>query len=448
MAVKTGRAARRNTAGSGAEGGMAGAGQATAFDEIHEAFRRFPEPLALTGAGGEIVQANEAWWARFGAARLLDGEVSGEDAEADGWRMARLRIAGSGEILPVRARDIGPDGRLALATDLPAADGRDRLVESLRGRIAELERLAATDHLTGAWNRAHFERTIAAELERSRAERLPLSLVLVDIDHFKRVNDTLGHATGDAVLRELVGVMRKRVRASDLVFRWGGEEFAVLVSGAGWRGAERVAENLRQAVAGHDFPGPGRVTVSVGAAEHNGGESPAEWFARLDAALYAAKAAGRDRVIVDRRGSSDAWAREVGRSALHLAWQEAYECGEPTIDTEHRELFALANRVIDASLAAAGQPDVLAALDGLIAHVARHFADEEAILARQRYSDLEPHRRAHEGLVRRALWLRERVGTGEAGVGALVEFLAQDVVARHLLTMDRAFFPLFERPAR
>lgn len=417
------------------------------LEAVHEAFRRFPEPLALAGAGGEIVQANEAWWARFGAVRLLPGDAVGEGAEDDGWRVARLRIPGSGGIVEVRARDIGPGGRVALAADLRAAAGRDRLVESLRGRIAELERLASTDHLTGAWNRAHFERTIAAELERCRAGRLPVSLVLVDIDRFKRVNDTHGHAAGDAVLRELVAVMRARIRASDLLFRWGGEEFAVLVSGAGWRGAERVAENLRQAVAGHDFPVAGRVTVSAGAAEHDGEESLPAWFGRLDAALYAAKAAGRDRVLADRRGSSDAWAREAGRSALHLAWQEAYECGEATIDDEHRELFALANRAIDATLGGGGREGVLAALDGLIAHVARHFADEEAILARLRYGDLEPHRRAHEGLVRRAQWLRERVGSGEAGMGALVEFLAQDVVARHMLTMDRAFFPLFERRA-
>ncbi|MBX3717171.1 MAG: diguanylate cyclase [Burkholderiales bacterium] len=417
------------------------------FDEIHEAFRRYPEPLALAGEGTGIVQANEAWWALFGAARLMPLDPEEAPAGDDGWHPARLRLTGTGETKPVVARRIGPDGRVVLAAAPPGMAAQDGVIEGLQGRVAELERLAATDHLTGAWNRAHFERTIAAELERCRAGRLPVSLVLVDIDHFKRVNDTHGHAAGDAVLRELVAVMRTRIRASDLLFRWGGEEFAVLVSGAGWRGAERVAENLRQAVAGHDFPVAGRVTVSAGAAEHDGEESLPAWFGRLDAALYAAKAAGRDRVLADRRGSSDAWAREAGRSALHLAWQEAYECGEATIDDEHRELFALANRAIDATLGGGGREGVLAALDGLIAHVARHFADEEAILARLRYGDLEPHRRAHEGLVRRALWLRERVGSGEAGMGALVEFLAQDVVARHMLTMDRAFFPLFERRA-
>jgi len=426
---------------------MAAPAHPVRFDEVHEAFRRYPEPLALASEGSGIVQANEAWWCLFGAARLLPLEPGNAPAGDDGWHAARLRLPGTGETKPVLARRIGPEGRMVLAAAPPGQEAQDGVIEGLRGRIAELERLAATDHLTGAWNRAHFERTIAAELERCRAGRLPLSLVLVDIDHFKRVNDTHGHATGDAVLRELVAVMRARIRASDLLFRWGGEEFAVLVSGAGWRGAERVAENLRQAVAGHDFPVAGRVTVSAGAAEHDGEESLPAWFGRLDAALYAAKAAGRNRVLVDRHGSSDTWAREAGRSALHLAWQEAYECGEATIDAEHRELFALANRAIDATLGEGGREGVLAALDGLIAHVARHFADEEAILARLRYGDLEPHRRAHEGLVRRALWLRERVGSGEAGVGALVEFLAQDVVARHMLTMDRAFFPLFERRA-
>jgi diguanylate cyclase (GGDEF)-like protein len=228
------------------------------FDEVHEAFRRYPEPLALAIASSGIVQANEAWRFLFGEARLVPPEAGEAPPGDDGWHEARLRLPGSGVTKPVLARRIGPEGRVVLAAAPLGQEAQDGVIEGLRGRIAELERLAATDHLTGAWNRAHFERTIAAELERCRAGRLPLSLVLVDIDHFKRVNDTHGHATGDAVLRELVAVMGARVRASDLLFRWGGEEFAVLVSGAGWRGAERVAENLRQAVAVHDFPVAGR----------------------------------------------------------------------------------------------------------------------------------------------------------------------------------------------
>ena len=416
------------------------------LDEVHEAFVRFPSPLALATREAGLVQVNLAWSARFGDAILEPGWSDDMTQGAEGSCHIILRTPGTGAVAEARARAVRVSGHVVLVVDESPDEG---LFEAMRERIFELERLASTDHLTGAWNRAHFERTIAAELERSRAGRQAVSLVLLDIDHFKRVNDTYGHATGDAVLRELVSVARARIRASDMLFRWGGEEFAVLVSSAGYRGAERVAEKLRKEVSERAFSGVGRVTVSAGVAEHDGDESLADWFRRLDAALYAAKEAGRDRVVVDRRGNSDAWARAGGKSALHLVWQEAYESGDETIDAEHRELFELANRVIDASLDhAAGQAGILAALDTLLAHVQRHFADEEAILARLHYGDLEPHRRAHEGLVRRAVWMREGAQAGEANLGALVEFLAQDVVARHLLTMDRAFFPLFEKGAR
>lgn len=411
-----------------------------------EIFSRFPSPLALVDASGAVLLANVAFSARYDGAAPDPGSLPA-GSEAVGWRgRVALRLPGSATLVEAPARAVEIAGRFLLVFDDPGEVLRPGEFDRLRERVAELERLAATDHLTGAWNRSHFDRVIAAELSRSREGRTPVSLVLLDIDHFKRINDTRGHGMGDAVLRELVRLVQSRIRPSDVLFRWGGEEFAVLLAGAGYRGAERVAENLRAAVAAHAFRDAGTVTVSAGVAEHLDEERPQAWFARLDEALYAAKRAGRDRVVVDRRGDSDAWAREAGRSALRLAWQEAYECGEATIDHEHRELFALANGLIDV-LADAGssREPVLAALDALLAHVGRHFADEEAILARLGYADLEPHRRAHAGLLRRAGHLRERALAGEASLGAVVEFLAQDVVARHMLTVDRAFFPLFAR---
>ena len=302
----------------------------------------------------------------------------------------------------------------------------------------------STDHLTGAWNRAHLERVLESELARSMAGRQPLSLILFDIDHFKNINDSYGHAAGDSVLIELVQLVRSRVRASDLLFRWGGEEFVVLAASVGYRSAERIAEKLRQAVAEHPFETVGAVTVSLGVAEHDGDEDADGWFRRMDEALYEAKRSGRNRCVVARRGNSDAWAAAGGASVLHLVWQEGYECGDPTIDAEHQELYRLANKLIDASLQ---QPMQAAAMNALLeeflTQVQRHFADEEAILARLQYHHLVEHKRAHAGLVRRALLMADRFESGDGSVGELVEFLAQDLVARHLNSVDRAFFPLF-----
>jgi diguanylate cyclase (GGDEF)-like protein/hemerythrin-like metal-binding protein len=313
-----------------------------------------------------------------------------------------------------------------------------------RQRLEALEQQVASDCLTGLWNRAHFERLIEAEIDRSRRYRQPVSLILFDIDHFKRVNDLHGHQAGDAVLREMALVAHSALRASDALFRWGGEEFAILAPSTGHRGARRLAEALRRRVAAAAFPAVGRLTVSAGVAEHLDAESGNDWFRRADAMLYAAKHAGRDCVRSDARGNSDAWAEAQGPAALRLDWQEGYECGEPTIDAEHRELFALANALIDASLSEDSRGGAAArAFDRLLDHIAAHFADEEALLVRHGFAQIEAHRRAHAGLLGRAKSLRREWEAGAAGLGTVVEFLAGDVVARHLFKADREFFPLF-----
>jgi diguanylate cyclase (GGDEF)-like protein/hemerythrin-like metal-binding protein len=314
----------------------------------------------------------------------------------------------------------------------------------LARQIAELESRVTTDALTGLWNRAHFDHIIEKELDRSLRHRQPLSLILLDIDNFKRINDAFGHQVGDRVLRELAIVANSAIRSSDALFRWGGEEFAVLAMSSGYRGAGRLAESLRGQLASHLFPSVGSLTVSLGVAEHADAESAEDWFRRADAMLYAAKRDGRNAVRIDPQGNSDQW-REPGiRPNLHLVWQEAHECGEPSIDREHQELFELANDLIDEFFAHdedSGQ--ILPAFDRLLGHIARHFASEEEILARHGYAELEAHRRAHAGLLARAEELRNAVQAGGAGLGGLVEFLAGDVVARHLFKADRDFFPLF-----
>lgn len=306
----------------------------------------------------------------------------------------------------------------------------------------------ATDSLTGLWNRAHFDHLVDSELDRSQRYKQPVSLILFDIDHFKRANDHFGHQAGDAVLRELAIVANAAIRSSDAVFRWGGEEFAVLATSTGHRGAGRLAEALRSQVAQHGFPAIGAITISLGVAEHTAAESAQEWFRRADAMLYAAKREGRNCVRIDARGNSDAWAAAQGPAALGLTWQEAYECGEPTIDREHRELFDLANDLLKASVSDENHSDRVArAFDRLLDHIAAHFANEEALLARHGYARLDAHQRAHASLLGRARELKDALAAGKTTLGGIVEFLAGEVVARHLFKADRSFFPLFKAGA-
>ncbi len=163
---------------------------------------------------------------------------------------------------------------------------------------ALLEQLATRDGLTGLHNRRHFEEIASAELARSRRYGQPVALVLFDIDRFKSINDRFGHPVGDRVLVDVSSLVRRLLRTSDTLARWGGEEFVVLTPQCTASDAAKVAEKLRAAIAAHSFEGAGRVTSSFGVAEFEGSESLEAWVKRADHALYAAKEAGRDQVAV------------------------------------------------------------------------------------------------------------------------------------------------------
>lgn len=358
-----------------------------------------------------------------------------------GWQLLKLAQRDGSEA-DVRARAMQFHEHTLLMIDETPGVLPSPAVEDMRLRLVELERASTTDRLTGAWNRAHLDRIIDSEIARSERLRQPLSLLLVDIDHFKRVNDQHGHQAGDAVLCELVRVITQQVRAADLLFRWGGEEFVVLATATTHSGGARLAEILRAAVADHSFPAVGGLTISLGVAERLSGESPRAWFERVDAQLYSAKHGGRNRSAIDARGASDAWSAERGNSALELVWQESYECGDAAIDREHRGLFELANAVVAAVLAGTSdQSHVARVLDELLSHLVEHFRDEEAILVSCGYPHAAAHKRAHAALLVRAIELRKAAADGRATVGHLLEYLAVDVVARHMLTADKDFFP-------
>lgn len=161
-----------------------------------------------------------------------------------------------------------------------------------------LRRLATQDSLTGATNRRGFmDRLLRAQSE-AEAQAEPLSLVMVDLDHFKRINDEHGHGVGDAVLREVAHRMRRQIRRADLLGRLGGEEFAILLPDTDLVGARTQAEHLLTALRSQPFPTAGRVTASLGVAQWNGREAASAWLHRADLALYEAKHQGRDRLVV------------------------------------------------------------------------------------------------------------------------------------------------------
>lgn len=160
----------------------------------------------------------------------------------------------------------------------------------------ELEMLAVQDPLTGTYNRRMFPEFVSGEIERSARYGTRFSLVMLDVDHFKSINDTYGHAVGDRVLTEIPGVLQATTRRPDVLFRWGGEEFVLLLPETDQAGAMRLAELIRERIASVDLEGVGQITVSLGVAEDKPGESLDGLLRRVDDALYGAKRAGRNRV--------------------------------------------------------------------------------------------------------------------------------------------------------
>jgi diguanylate cyclase (GGDEF)-like protein len=171
--------------------------------------------------------------------------------------------------------------------------------------VEQSQRLACLDSLTGLLNRRAMRSALDVELARSRRYGHPLSLVMIDIDHFKAINDKHGHAGGDDVLRKVSALLSAAQRRSDLCGRWGGEEFLIALSCTDAPGAEIAAERFRRAVEaaviddGHGVSIP--VTTSLGVATLQSAESIEACLERADRALYAAKAGGRNRVVCDDR---------------------------------------------------------------------------------------------------------------------------------------------------
>jgi diguanylate cyclase (GGDEF)-like protein len=190
-----------------------------------------------------------------------------------------------------------------------------RLQDELREKNQSLAKYTMTDAVTGLRSRRYVTELLAVELLRARRYRHPLSVLMADLDHFKRVNDRFGHPAGDAVLRGVADLLRTILRATDVAGRYGGEEFLVVLPQTGLDGAARLGERWRQSLEETPICLPdGRTlvtTVSIGVSGLGPGTERPEDVVRIaDEALYTAKANGRNRVETASRADDEAWLRE------------------------------------------------------------------------------------------------------------------------------------------
>jgi len=191
---------------------------------------------------------------------------------------------------------------MGVVTQTDLLEASCRLVNAFRSRQSHLSEMASRDELTGLYNRRYFKEAFQSELERSRGYGGLLALVLLDIDHFKGVNDTYGHSAGDKVLQQIAAIIRDNSRPIDIVARYGGEEFAVLLPGLGTRAAYLFAERLRDIVAKHPFDTGDKtinLTISGGVCKWTReSDSIQAMINEADKYLYEAKGTGRNKIVV------------------------------------------------------------------------------------------------------------------------------------------------------
>jgi two-component system cell cycle response regulator len=250
---------------------------------------------------GTVVDGRQHRLPELGTGPVLRPALEGDLATQlpDGRDVVLLPLSMPGTPGAVMVLEQGARGRwrridgdvLAAAEQLASATA---LAMANKRMVEEMRRLASTDGLTGLANRRTFDEALDREVSRARRARTDLALVLVDVDHFKRVNDTRGHAFGDEVLRQVAGRVAAAVRPYDVAARYGGEELAVILPGCSLDEAVHVAERLRADVAALRLGMP--VTVSAGVASLPPETNGSDLVASADAALYRAKAGGRDRV--------------------------------------------------------------------------------------------------------------------------------------------------------
>jgi len=181
-------------------------------------------------------------------------------------------------------------------------------LHKLEAANAIISRLARTDDLTGLHNRRSFSEIFSLALSAARRHGHPLSLVIIDLDHFKDVNDTFGHAVGDQVLKEFADLIRSMIRDEDVAARWGGEEFIILLSHTASEAASALAERIRSSFElNSGCATPHTVTASFGVAQLQDGEQDDDLIRRADDALYHAKHRGRNQVVTAGETSADEW---------------------------------------------------------------------------------------------------------------------------------------------
>ena len=333
----------------------------------------------------------------------------------------------------------------------PAADGsspRDRTLAAIAGlqaAVDEMKSRAPVDVRRIAVDQSRVRECALQESRRLQRYGHPASLLMLDVDSFTQITDSRGTAAAEKILAGIADVLQGRIRTTDLMGRWGFDQFAIVLTNTGLNGARILAERVRVALMEQEFAIADRITASIGIAEAHTGESLDEWISRAESALQLAKGSGGNSVVDDAPGvGNDAVDRKVVPSLLLLEWQVECESGNAAIDVEHKALFTHAQALIAAMNDATPKGRFLELANALIVHLAAHFGEEEVLFRSAGYLGAHAHAQIHAHLLSRARTLASGYENGENTAGELADFLVSKVIVRHHMVEDTKYFPYLE----
>jgi diguanylate cyclase (GGDEF)-like protein/PAS domain S-box-containing protein/hemerythrin-like metal-binding protein len=306
--------------------------------------------------------------------------------------------------------------------------------------------MSITDGLTGIANRRRFDEVLAQEYSRHARSGSDLSLLLLDIDHFKAFNDTYGHVQGDECLREVSQAISNCItRPADLAARYGGEEFSCILPETDLRGAVVIAEKIRQSIIDcairHETSSVAKyVTASIGVitVKCTPDKTVEDLLTQVDELLYQAKSRGRNRIEYNEPPVVD---EHSDNRLLQLVWKSSFCSGNQLIDSQHQSLFHVANDLLVTIIAEYPKEVILSKLNHLLDCITHHFHDEEHVLESAGFPDLKKHSLEHAELHERVLALAHKFMTETVSADDIFHLVIHDVVMQHMLESDREFFP-------
>jgi diguanylate cyclase (GGDEF)-like protein/hemerythrin-like metal-binding protein len=303
---------------------------------------------------------------------------------------------------------------------------------TVMGDNVQMRMLSNTDTFTGIYNKGYFNLCVKDEITRSDRSENPISMIYFDLDHFKEINDTYGHARGDEVLLGVVALVKENIRANDIFARWGGDEFIVLLPYTNLAGARVVAEKIKRAIEGMTHEGGECVTASIGVSERAHMEFWESWFRRTDEALYQAKVNGRNQYAISNH-------QHNSRIMKRIVWLQVWDCGVPEIDKAHRDLTVYCNELVMSSFDSSNIDETIRLAGQLLDETKHHFEMEIGYLREKGYPQVEAHAILHKSLYQSTKKLYEGLVKHEYDSVELLNYLKDQVIIGHLVNADQHY---------